>query len=447
MGEAARDTLALVRDADGEVERAVLAAILLDNRTADDVFQVLRPEDFHDDRHRHLAGAMRSLYEHGEAVDPLTVRDRLDREQHLKAAGGMEYIAELLDMVPTAANARDHAEVVRTRALERALVRAGQDIVATARARQAGARELVAAAERALGAAVDRTLVDEPRVLGDIVWEVSSELENRHAHPQRLLGIGTGLMDLDELVAGWRPGQYVLVGARPSEGKTALALKLAREAAGQGFPVLFLSLEMTAHELAERLLASEAEVNSRDMARGRLATSDWPHLAEAAGKLATLPVYIVDSAATTVSQIRAVARRYQRQHGVKLVVLDYVQLVHPDRRTESAVQDMRDISGALKSLAKELLVPVVALSQLNRQVEGRSDTKPKLSDLRESGALEQDADVVVLLWTDPKKAHDLGPRAPLTLLVVKQRNGPKGECEALFDRPSGRFLNYRGEGP
>lgn len=422
-----------------EAEHAVLCAILLDpdGSNVDEAMDILRPEDFSRDSHVSLFRGMRAMHAEGTPIDPITLPKALT-ERGFKV--DVAFLTYLIDVVPTAANLAYYARMVRDRSVMRRLVKAGSEIMELASAPKAKAEDTAARAESLLLDATDRAAVRGAERVKEPVLDAVALIERRHAEPATLLGIGTGLTELDEVTAGWQQGKLVIIAARPGGGKTALGLSVAKHAALRlGVPTVLFSLEMGTEELTMRMLADEALVNSRRLERGRVRDDEWRRIAQAAQALSPAPLYLDDRAEHTIGSLRAAARRLHRREGVRLVVVDYLQLVTGDEREENRQQEMRMVSMGLKAMAKQLQIPVIGMCQLNRQIEQRGkDSRPKLSDLRESGAVEQDADVVIFPWIHPddEARYDV---PPTTLIVAKQRSGPTGDVKVLWDRTTGRF--------
>jgi replicative DNA helicase len=431
-----------VPDAVLEAERAVLSATFLEPEGGAvlEAAEILRPDHFGVSQHRLIWTAMTELRQASRPVDPVTVGDQLRSLTRLEQAGGMEYVTELLGLVGTAKNAVAYAGMVRDRALERRLGAAAQGILAAIAQRSASGQELAALAERDILEASTDLLPNTPRTLKEIAWTVAEAIERRSSHPQHVLGVPTGIPALDDLTAGWRDGNLIVLAGRPSVGKSALALHFASQAAHAGIGALVLSLEMGREEVVERMLATMSGVDGMRLRRAHIRADEWPKLSSATGALARLPVWIDDTPDRSVSAIRAITRRYRRQHGIGLVVLDYLQLVHADRPRENQTQNVADISRGLKAMARELAIPVLAASQLSRATEAREDRRPRLADLRDSGAIEQDADLVLLLWQDPQLQSYAAP--PLTVLLEKQRNGPIGTMQVYLERATGQVTGW-----
>lgn len=425
-----------------EAEQAVLGALLNDHdgAAADDAMDLLRADDFSRDGHVRLFRVMRLMHAEGAAIDPITLRQALERQGELAAVGGIDYLSYLLDVVPHSANVIAHGAIVRTHAVARRLIRAGTDIVEEAYAQRLGGEDLAARAESLLLEATDRASVRGAERIKQPIQDALALVEARAAEPATLLGVGTGIRELDEITTGWREGDLAIIAARPGGGKTALGLHLAQYAAVEcQIPTVFFSLEMGQEALTMRLLAAEALVDSRRLERGRLRDHEWGKVVKAAQRIGPAPLFLDDSAERTIGGLRAAARRLHRREGVRLVIVDYLQLLSGDEREENRQQEMRMVSKGLKAMAKQLRIPVLGMCQLNRQMETRGkDSRPRLSDLRESGAIEQDADVVIFPWVNPDDAAQYD-HPPCTLIVAKQRNGPTGDVKVLYDRHTGRF--------
>lgn len=420
-----------------EAEAAVLAATLLDpdGTAVLDAAELLREDHFGRPLHALLWRTFAWLRAHGRVIDPLTVRDTLLRGEQTDAA---DYVATLIDAVPTTANARHHAEIVRERALARRLATGARTILDAVDGPLRG-EDLAARAQALILDATRDAIPNAPRAIREVAWALADERDVRAASDKHVVGVSTGWPGLDALVGGWRPGNYIVIGGRPSHGKSATALHFALAAAQAKVGVLVLTLEMSTPEMVERMLAYGSGVDSFRLRLGghRLTDGEVTRLYRAHTALVQLPMWFDDTPARSIASIGALARRYCRQHQIGLLVVDYLQLVTPDRRSDNAVQEMRQVSQGLKALARELNVPILCPSQLSRNVEQRDGAKPKLSDLRESGAIEQDADVVLLLWWPPAPA----PSTPATLhvLVAKQRNGPTGLVRVVYDKATGRM--------
>jgi replicative DNA helicase len=428
-----------------EAEIAVLGGILLEPQALASALEILQPECFYKAAHRWIFQAAVQLFERGEAVDIVTVTDQLRRMEKLEAVGGTVTLSTLLSSVATAANIEHHAKIVFEKYLARCLISAAKEIVEEGYNDRTSTPELL---DRAQGRIFE---INEGRVregfthIKDVVLQNFRQIEAMQRDPESLNAIPTGFEDLDALLVGLHNSDLVIVAARPSMGKTSFVLSLVQNVAiDHKHPVAFFSLEMSKEQLVMRMLCSEARVDNHRMRKGAIKQYEWGNLTKAASLLTTAPVYIDDTPGINVLQMRAKARRLKMEKGLRLVVVDYLQLMQSHERQENRVQEISAISRSLKALAKELDVPVVALSQLSRAVESRGGSKrPMLSDLRESGAIEQDADVVLFLYReevyDRECSEDL--KGIAEVIIGKQRNGPIGEIKLKFFSEFTRFEN------
>ncbi len=403
---------------------------------------------FYREGHRRIFRAMVAISERGDVVDPLTLSDELQRRGELDASGGKDYVGFLVDAVPTAANVEYHAKIVREKALLRRLIEASTEIVAEAfDARQTAGELLDHAESRIFEISQQRGREGFTRIK-ELLWPTMERIEALQRGGKSITGVPSGFNDLDELTSGFQPSDLIVVAARPSMGKTAFILNIAQHAAIEhNVPVALFSLEMSKESLVQRMLTGEARVDAQKLRKGMLRDDDFPRLARAAGILAQAPIFIDDSPGITLLEMRSAARRLRADANIGLVVVDYLQLIQSTSDAENRTQEISQISRSLKALAKELAVPVVALSQLSRATEQRTDKRPQLSDLRESGAIEQDADLVMFIYrqemyegpTD-KDGNSLEGRAEV--IVGKQRNGPTGIVNLFFHKAYTRFENY-----
>ena len=436
-----------------EAEQAVLGAMLLDADAALRAAETLEDWMFYKEGHRRLFRVMIGMTRHGGVVDPITLKEELERKGELDAAGGVEYLSYLLDAVPTAANFDYHAKIVRDKALLRRLVEVGTQIVQEAFDGKRLAAEVLDAAERKIfEVAEHRTAVGFER-LKKLLWPTMERIESLHGAGQTITGVASGFKDLDERTAGFQPSDLVIVAARPSMGKTALCLNVAQHAAIEhNTGVAIFSLEMSREGIVQRLLTSEARVDAHRLRSGTLRDADYKLLAGAAGILSSAPIWIDDSASLTPLELRSKARRIKAEQDIGLIMVDYLQLMREPEYSENRVQEISAISRSLKALAKELHVPVIALSQLSRAPEqrGGEGRRPQLSDLRESGAIEQDADVVLFIYraemyAKPEERDELAGQAEV--IIGKQRNGPTGTVKLFFHNQYTRFDNYSAREP
>jgi len=427
-----------------DAEESVLGGVLLDNTALDRVTEIVRPDDFYREAHRKIFRAMLSLAERGEPADLITLSEALRQRGELADVGGAASLAELAERVPTAANVANYARIVREKAILRNLIATATSIAARGYEASGDVKEMLDRAEGEILALSDQEVKQAFVRIDALLSQTFRDIERLHANKQAVTGVPTGFIDLDRMTAGLQPSDLVIIAARPSMGKTAFALNIAANAALKGDAgVAVFSLEMSKEQLALRLLCAEARVDLARVRIGQLSDREFKELAQAAAHLYAAPVYIDDTPALTVLELRAKARRLWRDPAtkLKLVVVDYLQLMRSSEGKDSREQEISEISRSLKALAKELHVPVIALSQLNRQVESRSPPKPRLSDLRESGAIEQDADVIAFIYREEAYDPDTDKKGLAEILIAKQRNGPVGSVDLTFLREYTRFEN------
>jgi replicative DNA helicase len=418
-----------------EAERSVLGSMLRDNGCIADVLQILRGLDFYTDAHQKVFEAIVALWDARNPAVPVSLAEELKCRGHLKDIGNLPYLAQLWDAPPTSANVIYYARIVRDKAIIRGVIHACNDILRDAYDQAAVPSELLQAAERRILAIAEMGVPGTAVLLDDVVGRTRRRIDAR-VENQQGGGLSTGFIDLDRYTGGLQPGELILVGARPSIGKTSFALALAHNlAVEKETPVFFASLEQLAEELAERLGCIVAEVDSSSLRRGKPTRHEPEVFGEALSLLETRQVWIDDCSAQTVLRIAANARRLKARHGFRAVFIDYLGLIEPEDRRVNRAEQIGAITRRLKGLAKELQLPVVALAQLNRELESRKDDRPKLSDLRDSGSQEQDADTVILLHRPSTFS------ATLDLIVAKQRNGPTGDLTLRFKRECYRFEN------
>jgi replicative DNA helicase len=433
-----------------DAEQAVLSAMLMDQDAIARAVEIVDDSMFYAERHRRVFRAMVSITERGSVVDPLTLADELQRRGELEAAGGKDYIGYLVDAVPTAANIEYHAEIVREKAILRTLIQVSTQVVHDAFSGMSTAGELLDQAESKIFLVSQQRKPDGFTRIKELLWPTMERIEALQRGGKTVTGVASGFNDLDELTSGFQPADLVIVAARPSMGKTAFTLNIAQHAAIEdNVPVAFFSLEMSKESLVQRMLTSEARVDSQRLRRGMLRDDDFPRLARAAGILSSAPIWIDDSPGITLLEMRSKARRLRADAAVGLIIVDYLQLMQGPSSAENRQQEVSMISRGLKALAKELNVPVVALSQLSRAPEQRTGEhkKPQLSDLRESGAIEQDADVIMFLYRQemydgPLDSNGNSLEGKAELIVGKQRNGPTGNVNLYFQKQYTRFENY-----
>jgi len=433
-----------------EAEQGVLGcALLAPQECLGDCIEKLKAasEVFYDLRHRSIYEAMVEMYDQKQAIDLITLQQRLKDRQQLDAVGGLAYLSSLPDAVPSAANLAYYLGIVREKFILRKMIQTCTDVVGRVYEHEGEVDALLDEVERDILHISEARVEASTNTIKELVHSAISTIETFHQRQGMLTGVGTGFIDLDKMTSGFHEGEMIVIAARPSMGKTSLAMNIAEHVALElRLPVGVFSLEMTAESLVLRMLCSRARVNLRNIRDGFLAERDFPKLTGAAGKLAGAPLFIDDTSGLSILQLRAKARRMAQQYGIKLFVIDYLQLLHSTaRRADNRQQEIADISSGVKSLAKELRVPVVVLSQLNRELEKDKNRKPRLSDLRESGAIEQDADLVALLYKPSNGDDDEGGGAaeqdalPVNLLIAKQRNGPTGDVNLTFLKSYTRF--------
>ena len=430
-----------------EAERAVLGSILLLPEVFDEVALAMRADDFYEEANRTIFEHLLDMHNSGKQIDLMLLVDRLRKAEVYESIGGAAYLAELGKQVPTAAHAEYYAKIVADKAILRSLILAGTDIAAEARNSAADTRDVLAKAEERVFGILDQrgsaSLSSIRDVLQESLDRIAARMDQQHAYG----GLETGFDDYDQMTGGLQNSELVILAARPSMGKTALAMNMAEHIALQlRMPVLFVSLEMAAIELGDRLLCSVAGVNGHRLRNGTITNDERKQLVEASGRLSESPLFIDDSPSRTMTEIAAQARRLKKKHGLSLVVIDYLQLIDPDNPRDPRQEQVSKIARRLKGMARELDVPVLCLAQLNRQVEASRDNKPQLSNLRESGAIEQDADVVMFVHRDEYYQNNEEDRERVRgeadLLIRKQRNGPTGDIKLTWVHELTRFRNF-----
>jgi len=427
-----------------EAERSVLGAILVHNDAFNLAAQVIDSRDFYRDAHRRIFDRMVALNERHDAIDFVTLKEELARAGELDEVGGPAYVASLADGVPRATNVEYYARIVKEKSTLRNLIYAANKIVTNAYEADQESDLILDEAESAIFAVADDRLKSGFVAMRDLVKDSFPKIEQLFEQKRLITGVPTGFVDIDEMTRGLQAGDLVIVAARPSMGKTSLVLNIAQYVASLGDRVVgFFSLEMSKESLFLRLLTSEAQIDGHRLMSGAIGGNDYHHISHALEKLNSMKLFIDDTANIGVLEMRAKSRRLQAEHGLSLLVVDYIQLMSGRGRFENRTLELASISRSLKGLAKELNVPIIVLSQLSRAPESRSDHRPQLSDLRESGALEQDADVVVLIYRDDVYNRD--PNSPdagtAELILAKQRNGPTGVVRLAFLREQTRFAN------
>ena len=427
---------------DMAAEQSVLGAMMISKDAIADVAEVLRGADFYRPSHETIHNAIIDLYGRGEPADMVTVADELQRKGELQRVGGAPYLHTITSSVPIAANASYYAGIVREKAILRRLVDAGTRIVQFGYAGEGDVDDLVDQAQAEVYQVTDKRNTEDYAPLSEIMDGVLDEIEAIGNRDAGLYGVPTGFADLDDLTNGLHAGQMIIVAARPAVGKSTIALDLCRAASiHNNLTSVFFSLEMTKSEITMRLLSAEAKVPLNHIRNGQLSEDDWTKLARKMGEVSSAPVFIDDSPNMTMMEIRAKARRLKQRHDLRLVVIDYMQLMTSGKKVESRQLEVSEFSRQIKLLAKELEVPIIALSQLNRGPEQRSDKRPMLSDLRESGSLEQDADMVILLHREDLYERESTRPGEADLIVAKHRNGPTRDITVAFQGHYSRFVD------
>ena len=416
---------------DNEAEQAVLGSILIDRDAMAAIRDMLEPEDFYAERHAVLYRAALALDDRGEAIDAVTLRDQLDRGPGIGRAGGMDYIAELSLVSPSSASVRHYADIVISHAQRRRLIVAGGEVSRLGFDNATPVQEAIDQAEQTVFKIGEERRATEVRNIAPLVREWWDSLEKRNERKQLVTGVPTNFSRLDALTQGLQPGELIILAARPAVGKTSFALNIARNAAVLAHkPVVVFSLEMSRQALVQRLICSEAHVDAYMLRTGQADQIAYQNIAKAMDRLTHADLWIDDTPGLPINSLRARARRMKSQHKIELIVIDYLQLMQGGRRN-SRVQEVSDISSGLKAIAKELEVPVLALSQLSRESERRENKRPQLSDLRDSGSIEQDADVVLFLYREGMHNREID-RAKTELIVAKNRNGPVDDLDLVF---------------
>jgi replicative DNA helicase len=433
-----------------DAEQSVLGAILLSDRSlyALVIEEGLLADDFYRERHGIIYEAMLALYNESEPVDVLTVTDRLRQLGRLEDVGGQAAVDELTGLVPAAGHARRYAQIVREHALLRRLLKSTYEIQESVLGHQAAPRELVEQAEKAMLEVARDDRHQDFRSIEEVLHDEIDKLHRLSLEGTSLTGTPSGFKDLDEITGGFQPGNLVIIAARPAMGKSALVCNIAENAAVEHErPVALFSLEMAEAELAQRFVASRARIKGDELRKGRVAEQRWPKILDASQRLARAPLWVDDSSDVGLLEIRAKARRLHSQcdGGLGLIIIDYLQLMRTDSRYDNRVTAVGELSRGLKILARELGVPVVAISQLSRAVEQRSPKRPMLSDLRESGNLEQDADLVMFIYRDEYYEAESERPGEADLIIAKHRNGGTGEVTLTFQKEYPKFMNYAGE--
>lgn len=426
-----------------DAEKSLIGAVLIDEEVLADVSEHVRPDDFYEKRHSVIFGGMMRLYEKHKPVDLLTLTDELKKKDELDIIGGSAYLSELTNYVPTAAHAEAYAELVATAAVRRRLIKASAEISEMGFDEDTSTQELLEKAEAELFSVSDQSLKQDLVSLESILTESFDRLEELHRNKGAIRGVRTGYRDLDNMTAGLQRSDLIILAARPAMGKTTLVTNLAYNVATIAKQsVLFFSLEMSKEQLVDRMLADASGVDSWNIRTGNLSDDDFSKLSEAMGEMAEAPIYIDDTPGLSVLEMRTKARRQAHEAPLGLIIVDYLQLMQASGRSDgNRVQEVSEISRGLKLIARELNVPVIALSQLSRSVESRSPQIPQLADLRESGSIEQDADIVMFIYREAYYNPETERENITDLIIAKHRNGPTGKVELYFHPERLRFMS------
>lgn len=429
-----------------EAEQSVLGSLMIDKNAIIKIADLINSEDFYKNIHGKIFEAMLYLYEHHEPIDLLSLSNRLNETGELEMIGGHSYLASLANTVPTAANVIHYAKIVEKKSVLRKLIDNASQIIENSYDEKEEIDKILDNAEQKIFAVSQKHVRQDFSAIKPILEEAFDRIDELHKNKGKLRGIPTGFTDLDNILAGLQKSNLVILGARPSVGKSSLAMDIARHAATkEKVPVGIFSLEMSKDEMIDRLICAEANIDLWKLRTGKLSSTgendDFSRIGHAMGILSESPIFIDDTASLNVMEMRTMARRLQAEHGLGLIIIDYLQLIEGRGKTDNRVQEVSEISRSLKGLARELNIPVIALSQLSRGIESRQDQKPKLSDLRESGSIEQDADVVLFIYREDRVNKNTENKNIADILVSKHRNGPVGEVKLYFNEQCTSFRN------
>ncbi|WHY00732.1 replicative DNA helicase [Neobacillus sp. DY30] len=426
-----------------EAEQAVLGAIFLEPSALTVASEILIPEDFYRASHQKIFNAMLKLNDEGKVVDLVTVTEELAAAKLIEDTGGVSYLSELASSVPTAANIEYYARIVEEKSLLRRLIRTATEIASDGYSREDEVEALLSEAEKNILAVAQRKNAGAFHNIKDVLVRTYDNIEQMHQRAGEITGLETGFIELDRMTAGFQRNDLIIVGARPSVGKTAFALNIAQNVAHKtGENIAIFSLEMGAEQLVMRLLCAEGNIDAQRLRTGTLTDDDWGKLTMAMGSLSNSGIFIDDTPGVRISDIRSKCRRLKQEHGLGMILIDYLQLILGSGRAgENRQQEVSEISRSLKQLARELQVPVIALSQLSRGVEQRQDKRPMMSDIRESGSIEQDADIVAFLYRDDYYDKESENKNIIEIIIAKQRNGPTGTVSLAFVKEYNKFVN------
>ena len=423
-------------------EQAALGSMLLQEDAVLRGVDILRPEDFYKKSHQIIFKCILELFEKSRGVDLVTLTEELNRINLLEDIGGVTYLTNLINSVPTAANIEYYIKIIEEKSILRNLIISATKIISMGYEEKEDAKILLDKAEHLIFEVSERNLGQSFVPIKEILQDSFEKIESLYHRGEFITGVPSGFDEFDDITTGFQPSELIVIAGRPGMGKTAFCMTIAQYiAVSKSIPVALFSLEMSKSQLVQRMLCSEARVDAHNLRKGRLAESDWPTLSMAAGRLASAPIFIDDTAGISCLEIKAKARRLKAQHNLGLVIIDYLQLISSSGRVENRQQEISEISRSLKGLARELNVPVIAVSQLSRAVEQRERKRPRLSDLRESGAIEQDADLVVFLYREEYYKPKTERKGIAEVIISKQRNGPTGQIDLAFVKEYAKFEN------
>lgn len=424
-----------------DAERTVLGALMLDKDAITKIADMIKVGDYYKNTHNIIYEAMLSLYEHNDPIDVLSISNKLEEQNKIDEIGGASYLASLVSGIASASNITYYAKIIQKKAVLRRLIAAAAEINEMGYNETEDIEKVLDDAEQKLFSISQKSLKQEFTPIKQILGEAFDRLDDLHKNKGKMRGVPTGFSDLDDLLSGFQKSDLIILAARPSVGKTALALDIARQVGTQSnIPVGIFSLEMSADQLVDRMIAAEGNVDLWRLRTGNLKDSDFVNINETMGTLSEAPIFIDDTSSANIMEMRTMARRLQAEHDLGLIIIDYLQLME-GRSNESRVQEISEISRGLKMLAKELDIPIVALSQLSRAVENRPDQRPKLSDLRESGSIEQDADVVMFIYREDRVNPDTENKGVAEIIIAKHRNGPVGIKQLYFHEEAASYKN------
>ena len=438
------DILKKIPPYDVDAERSVLGSMLMDHDAIVGAMEILRGEEFYRNNHKVIFEAIVELFNKEEAVDIITVKNRIEAKGYVDQTSDLTYLSELLASVVTSIHVKNHAKIVRDKAILRRLISSSQKIMGLSYEGKSEIDDILNVAETEIFNIAQNRSTEEYVKLKDILVEAFEKIEDIYHNKGKLTGTPTGFIDIDHRTAGLQPSDFILIAARPAMGKTTLALNIAQNAAIKyKVPIAIFSLEMSKEQLISRLIASEAMIDLQKLRTGTLEQEDWIKIARSMAPLSEAPIYIDDTPGISISELRAKCRRLKLEKNIGLVVIDYLQLMSGSGKLESRQQEISTISRSLKSIAREINAPIVALSQLSRACEARTDHRPMLSDLRESGAIEQDADVVMFIYRDEYYNPDSEKKGQAEIIIAKQRNGPTGHADLMWFGNYCKFANMQ----